>query len=442
MEIIIPRNISIVLERLEAKGFDAFIVGGCVRDSILGIAPSDYDVTTNASPEQVISCFDGFRVIETGLKHGTVTVVSDGSNVEITTYRIDGEYLDHRKPEAVTFTTSLDDDLSRRDFTINAMAYSPKTGLVDKFGGQRDLWEKCIRCVGDPQKRFNEDALRILRALRFSAVLDFSVDPQTAAAVHENKGLLADISAERIRNELTKLICGASPARVMLEYADVFSFIIPEAAPCIGFNQHSKYHVYDVWEHTAYAVELSTNDPVVRLALLFHDIEKPSCYITDENGNGHFPGHQEKSAHTAESIMKRLRLDNATVAQVVKLIGCHDLTPVSERCLVRKIISELGFDTLSRLCNVMRGDNLAKKSGSSHRIEQIDAMESIALDIMKNNECCTLMQLDIDGGDLIAMGFKGKAVGDVLNRLLEMVMEEKIPNRRSTLLEAAKGFGI
>lgn len=437
LDIAIPKNVSAVLERLEENGYEAYIVGGCVRDSILGITPSDYDITTNAAPEQLKQCFSGFRLIETGIKHGTVTVVSDGENIEVTTYRVDGEYLDHRKPESVRFTASLEEDLARRDFTINAMAYSYKRGIVDIFGGEKDLFNRRIKCVGDPAARFDEDALRILRALRFASSLGFYVEPATSLAVHEKKSLLRDISAERIRNELMKLVCGTSPADVMLEYSDVFSFIIPELAPCVGFDQRSRYHLYDVWEHTAHAVENSQPDTEVRIALLFHDIEKPSCFHTDEEGAGHFPNHELRSAETAEKVMKRLKFDNHTIKNVCTLIKYHYLTPIDDKKVVKRLISVLGFPCFNKLTEVMKGDNRAKQGFCLERVNTLEAMKLRAKEIEDSHECCTLGDLAINGNDLEKAGLKGKAIGETLSTLLSMVIDEKLPNSREELLSVS-----
>ncbi|MCM1578409.1 MAG: tRNA nucleotidyltransferase, partial [Ruminococcus sp.] len=264
MDINIPENVKKVIERLNEKGYEAFIVGGCVRDSLLGLPPKDYDVTTNALPEEIISCFEEggeFKVYPTGIKHGTVTVVCGGNNTEVTTYRVDGSYSDHRRPDSVTFSRVLEEDLARRDFTVNAMAYSDERGIIDPYGGQRDLFAHKIRCVGSPDERFEEDALRIMRALRFASALNFRIDRDTSEVIHRKRSLLREISAERISGELTGFVMGDAPAELMMEFDDVFCTVIPEFAKCIGFNQRSRYHIYDVWEHTVEAVGLVPADP-------------------------------------------------------------------------------------------------------------------------------------------------------------------------------------
>lgn len=441
MDINIPLNVRDVLNRLEDNGFEAFIVGGCVRDSLLGIKPKDYDVTTNARPEQIVDSFKtDFRIIETGLKHGTVTVVSGGENIEVTTYRIDGEYADHRRPESVEFTSSLEEDLARRDFTVNAMAYSDKTGIIDKFGGQKDLFNRLIRCVGDPDERFEEDALRIMRALRFASRLGFEIECETSAALHRKKGLLKEIASERIMNELTEFVTGASPCDLMIEFEDIFCTIIPEFAKCVGFDQHSRYHIYDVWEHTAHAIENSKNDKEIRLALLFHDIEKPCCFRKDEEGHGHFPNHEKKSSETAEKIMQRLHFDNETTKNVCTLIKYHYITPVDDKRVVRHLISVLGLGMFSKLTEVMKGDSRAKQSFCLERVNILDAMKYKAYEIVGNGECCTLRDLAVKGDDLENIGFEGKAIGIALDKLLSMVIDEKLPNEKEALIDAAREF--
>lgn len=442
LDISIPHYVRDVINRLEASGYEAYIAGGCIRDFLLGRQPKDYDITTNADPEQAAACFGDscFKVIETGIKHGTITVVSEGENVEVTTYRVDGIYKDHRRPESVRFTERLEDDLARRDFTVNAMAYSDSRGIVDRFGGQKDLFNRIIRCVGDPEERFEEDALRILRAIRFASELDFRIEPKTARAIHAKKHLLKEISAERIMSELIRFVCGKSPCDLMLEFEDVFCTIIPEFSKCVDFDQHSRYHVYDVWEHTAHAVENSKSDKNVRLALFFHDIEKPSCFRTDEEGQGHFPNHEKRSAESAERIMKRLHFDNDTIRSVSMLIKYHYITPVEDRRVVKRLISVLGLTEFIRLTEVMKGDSRAKQSFCLERVGILDAMKYIAYEISETGECCTLKGLAVNGTDLENIGFEGKAVGDALNVLLSMVIDDKLPNEKEALIEAAREF--
>lgn len=439
MDISIPLYVENVLERLESNGFEAFIVGGCVRDSLMGVTPKDYDVTTNALPEQIIACFEeDFRVIETGVKHGTVTVVSSGSNIEITTYRVDGEYTDHRRPESVSFTGNIGEDLSRRDFTINAMAYSVKTGIIDIFGGQKDMFNHIVKAVGDPDKRFEEDALRILRALRFASRLGFTVERNTALAIHRRRHLLREISTERIASELAQIVMGMNAYDVMMAFDDVFCTVIPEFSKCVGFEQKNRYHAYDVWEHTAYAVQNSRSDREIRLALLFHDIEKPSCFYLDDEGQGHFPNHEKKSAETAEKILRRMHFDNETIRSVTQLVKYHYVTPVNDRKVVRKLLSTLGLPAFSKLIEVMRGDSRAKQSFCLERLGVLDQMKETAFDIINAGDCCSLRDLAVNGRDLEEAGIEGRRIGEALDTLLSMVMDDELENEHDVLIEAAK----
>lgn len=440
MTINIPDNISIILDKLHNAGYEAYLAGGCVRDGLMGREPSDYDITTNALPEQTAACFEDFTVIETGIKHGTVTVVSGGENVEITTYRIDGTYADHRRPDTVCFTPRLEDDLSRRDFTMNAMAYSPERGLVDKFGGQDDIIERVVRCVGDPYERFEEDALRILRALRFASELGFVIDAETARAIHEKKHLLKEISAERINSELTRFVTGKTPCTLMMEFSDVFSTIIPEITPCIGFDQKSRYHVYDVWGHIAHAVEKSKPDKYVRLALLFHDIAKPACCRTDDEGHRHFFGHEKQSAEMAEKIMERLHFNGETVRNVTELIKYHYVTPIESKRVVKRLVSVMGMEQFIRLIEVMKGDNRAKQSFCLERIPVLDGMKIIAYEIVRSEECFSLRQLAVNGNDIAALGISGRQIGETLDKLLSKVIDEELPNEKEALLAAAQSL--
>ena len=308
----LPAGVSRALTMLESAGFEAFIVGGCVRDALRGITPKDYDITTSALPEETKSVFRDWRVIETGIQHGTITVVMDGMPLEITTYRTEGTYSDNRHPDSVSFTASLREDVARRDFTMNAIAYSPTRGMIDHFGGAEDIRRGIIRCVGDPATRFREDALRMMRGIRFASVLGFAIEKNTAAAIHENKERIPTVSAERIRVELTKLLCGANVKNVLMDWWDVIGTVIPEILPMHGFDQKTPYHIYDVWEHTAVAVSNIPPDPHLRLCALLHDIGKPPSFFTDEKGVGHFYGHPAVSARMTEEILARLKYDNAT----------------------------------------------------------------------------------------------------------------------------------
>ena len=438
MNIYIPPNIEEVIERLEQNGFEAYIVGGCVRDSILGIPPKDYDITTSASPEEIKRCFSGYNTIDTGIEHGTVTVVSGGENVEVTTFRIDGEYSDHRHPERVQFSRKLSDDLSRRDFTMNAMAYNSKTGLIDLFGGQEDLFRRKLCCVGEPAVRFEEDALRIMRALRFASELGVEIEEATASAVMRMKHLLGEVSAERLSKELVLLLTGRSPYKVLSEFSGVLAVIIPEILPCIGFDQHSRFHAYDVWNHTAYAVEYSSPMPDVRLALLFHDIGKPRCFTMDDEGAGHFAGHEKISAEIAAEVLKRLKFPANTIKRVEQLIKFHYVTPVDDYKVVRRLLSKVGEEDFFLLAEVMKGDNWAKRSFCFERVHTVDSMKKKAEEIIAENQCFKLSGLAVSGNDMLAIGLKGAEIGEALEFLLDAVISEKAENSRESLMEYVK----
>lgn len=437
----LPKEIESIIDRLEKSGFEAYAVGGCVRDIIMGRTPKDYDVTTSALPEQVKECFSDLHVIETGIKHGTVTVVSGSENVEVTTFRKDGEYSDHRRPDSVSFSPRIEDDLARRDFTINAMAYNPKKGLIDLYGGQEDMFLKRLVCVGDPRERFEEDALRIMRALRFASELGFNIESTTAGAIHEMKGLLDKISAERISRELVLLLCGVNTFKVLTEFSDVFSVIIPEIKPCIGFDQRNKYHAYDVWTHIAAAVENSKPQPDVRLALMLHDIGKPLCFKSDDKGNGHFYGHEKLSAEMAETILRRLRFPGDTVSRVSGIIRYHYASPVDDEKVVKKLLSALGEENFFLLTEVMKGDNLAKRDFCIERVHTALAMEKTAERLIAEKQCFKLSDLAVNGSDIAELGFSGKEIGAALEKLLNRVIDGKLANERNALLEYAREKG-
>lgn len=435
VQIPLPEPVAKILSALNSHGFEAYAVGGCVRDSLLFRTPNDWDVTTSAHPREVEAVFEGCRVIETGIQHGTVGLLLDGNVYEITTYRSDGEYLDHRHPSSVTFSSHIEDDLSRRDFTVNAMAYHPECGFVDLFGGQQDLEYGMIRCVGTPVKRFREDGLRILRAIRFASVLDFFVEKETEEAVNGCSGLLSGIAAERIREEFCKLLCGKGAVRVMRRYIDVIGVFIPELLPMLGFEQNTKYHCYDVYEHTLHALEEEkSGDLITRLSILFHDIGKPHCYTEDENG-GHFKGHAPIGVELAERIMKRLRFDNATVARVMKLVELHDLPIPAENKAVKRLMCKLSDEDILRLMEVKRCDRLAHAEFFRALPSELEEIPRIMKALREAKSCLSLRDLAIDGNDLLQMGMRpGRAVGALLQSLFEDVLDERLANTREALL--------
>lgn len=440
MKISTPEYVRNITECLENAGYEAYIVGGCVRDSLLGKKPDDHDVTTSAFPQEVKKVLSGYKVIETGIKHGTVTAVSSGKPVEITTFRCDGSYSDHRRPDSVRLTRSLAEDLARRDFTINAMAYSHKTGIVDLYGGKKDLEDGIIRCVGEPERRFDEDALRIMRAIRFSAVLDFEIEEKTRLAIHKLYPLLSYVSEERIAAELKKLLCGKgkSVARVLTEFSDVFCHLIPEFKPAIGLDQRTKWHIYDVYTHTVKVVENSPPILAVRLAALFHDIAKPKMMFVDENGVGHFWGHPEESAKMTREILRRLKFDNATVDRVCRLIEIHDVRPEANKKAVRRYLAKYAGINTDEIMALRRADIAGQNPHITGRFETLDEIERIIREIESEGECLTVTNLDISGNDIISLGARGESVGRILRKLLEDVVEERIENSKEKLLPRAK----
>ncbi len=439
VSIVPSKGAAFAMERLRQHGFEAYAVGGCVRDSLLGREPNDWDLTTNALPRQTAACFSDFRVIETGMKHGTVAVLYENELMEITTYRLDGDYTDNRHPVSVTFSDQLQDDLSRRDFTVNAMAYAPHVGLVDRFGGREDLAKRMIRCVGDPQTRFEEDGLRILRAIRFASVLDFSLDEKTADAVHRCKHLLKNIAFERIREEFCKLLCGKRAIPILREFADVIAEFIPELAASFGFDQKSKYHCYDVWEHTLRALE-HTNSPdlVTRLGILLHDVGKPQCFTEDEAG-GHFPRHAEVGVELCDGILRRLRFDNATRELLLKLVKYHDVPLIADDKHVKRAILRYGENGLEKLLEIQRCDRLAHAPAYSEPPAYLNEIPAIVERLRAEHACLSLRTLAVKGNDLMALGYPaGKEIGAVLQALLDAVIDGDLPNDKETLMNYVK----
>ncbi len=435
----IPAHALTVVERLERYGYEAYVVGGCVRDSLLGRTPKDWDVCTNALPEEVLRVFKRFHVIKTGLQHGTVTVMVDKQPVEVTTFRIDGAYTDNRHPDCVNFVSRVEEDLARRDFTINAMAYNPTRGLVDAFDGQADLRAHIIRCVGEPDARFNEDGLRILRALRFAARYNFGIETETAFAVHRNRHLLENVSVERIFTELKGILVGEGVLGMMQAFPDVFAVIIPELAPTIGFDQHSPHHCYDVWTHSAHAVQAAPADETIRLALLLHDIAKPATFTRGEDGKGHFYDHGTKGADLARRIMLKLKSDNDTLNAVVTLVREHDNVLPTTAPGMRRIIGRLGIDTLHQLLAVKQAD-MDAQSTYKRQGKQTTLREARLLleDVLAEPPAFSVGDLALTGRDLIAMGLKpGPGMGQILKTLLTEVQDETLSNTREALAARA-----
>lgn len=432
----IPEPVQDILRRLERAKYEAWCVGGAVRDALLGLEPGDWDVTTSAPPEAVLSLFAP-NALPTGLRHGTVTV-GGGKGVEVTTFRRDGDYLDNRHPDHVEFTGSLREDLARRDFTVNAIALNLRGEIADPFGGRADLAARVLRAVGDPEQRFREDALRILRGLRFASKLGFAIEPDTSGAIRQCAPLLKNIAPERIQAELTGILCGAHVLEILLDYPDVLGVFLPEILPCVGFDQRSVYHCHDVWSHTAHAVAAALPDPILRCAMLLHDLGKPETFTLDEEGRGHFYGHWRRSVPLAEAVLDRLRMDNRSKKTILTLVERHDAPlPLSEKS-VRRALARYGEPTLRLLLSVKRADNLAQAEPYRDRQKLIDQWEDLLNLVLQSGDCFSLSRLAVKGGDLTALGLKGPAVGEALRELLEQVMDEKLPNDRGLLLEYVK----
>ena len=429
------------IEILKSKGFEAFLIGGSVRDFVMGLPIGDIDITTNATPDEVKQVFADFRVIETGIKHGTVTVLINNEPLEITTYRSEGTYSDNRHPDSVTFSKSLADDVVRRDFTMNGIAFDFDNGFCDLVGGLNDIENQTIRCIGNAETRFCEDALRILRAMRFSAVLGFEIETETKKAIHKCKDLLKNISAERIREEFTKLICGKNAYNVLQEFADVVTVFIPEISDCVGFEQKNRHHCFDVYTHTLKAIEKSSQNNIIRLALFFHDIGKPSVAHFDEKGEQHFYSHPKKSAEMTETIMTRLRFDNDTKNKVVTLVRMHD-SPIMvndmtkpDRKRLKKIMSQIGADLIFDLIEIKCCDNSAQNPEYFRGEDFYKQTRDIITEIVNEKECFSIKHLAIDGNDLISLGYKGKKIGEALEKCLTAVIDGKVENEKSELIK-------
>lgn len=435
-----PKNVDIAINLLQSAGFEAYAVGGCVRDSLLGKTPNDWDITTSAKPEDMKSVFADFHCIDTGIKHGTVTVVIDGEPLEITTFRLDGEYEDNRHPKSVTFTSDLGADLGRRDFTVNAMAYSKMTGTVDLFGGQNDLKNKIIRCVGDPDRRFNEDALRILRALRFASALDFEIEEKTAQSLLKNRALLGNISEERIAKELLKLVCGKGAKRILTDFAPVLFEILPELQPMYKNSHDNPHHCYDIYEHTLIAVESIDPEPTLRFAMLLHDCGKPAVKKFDENGVAHFYGHQRISAEISAQILARLKVSNKFRDEILFLVSNHDRWELYENTeKMPRYLSKFGLDGVLNLLKVMRADVLAQSPEYRYRLDQIADAEETAKNLAAQKPCLSLSELQINGRTLMDIGIpQGRKLGAVLAQLLDEVIDGVTKNTQEALTTRAR----
>ncbi len=440
IQIILPEQVSFIINTLNQAGFEAYAVGGCVRDSIMGRVPDDWDITTSADPQQVKKLFR--RTIDTGIQHGTVTVMLQKTGYEVTTYRIDGEYEDNRHPKEVIFTKSLEEDLKRRDFTVNAMAYHPGEGLVDLFDGIGDMEKKCIRCVGQAEERFSEDALRMMRGVRFSAQFGYRIEEQTREAIRKLRENLRNVSAERIRVELVKLLVSPHPdyLRIACDLG-ITKVMLPEFDVCMETPQHNPHHCYSVGEHTLEGLKAVRADKVLRLAMLLHDIGKPLTKTTDENGKDHFKKHPKESARLAQDILRRLKFDNDTLKKVCRLVEFHDWSIDLEENVkistVRRLIANIGEDAFPDMFEINRADLLSQSSYLRERkLAKQEMLESMYREIMEKQECLSLKDLAVGGKDLLAQGIKpGKELGEILQRMLADVFEDPAHNKKEYLLE-------
>lgn len=455
----IEKNVKLIIEKLEAAGFEAFAVGGCVRDSLLGLEPMDWDLTTNARPEQIKQVFT--RTVDTGIKHGTVSVLIDNEAYEVTTYRTDGEYEDHRHPKNVSFTPNLREDLCRRDFTINAMAYSEKTGIVDLFGGKEDLEKGVIVCVGDPKKRFDEDALRMLRAIRFAGKLGFEIEEKTFDAIVEKSSTIVNVSAERIRTEISKLICSKEPMKLMLaQKSGLTSYFLPEFDKMVATPQNNPHHLYNVAKHSIEVIR-AVNDQckekkiegkyhtALAYAALLHDVGKPACKSVGKDNVDHFYNHNIAGEKMARDILSRLKFDNETIKLVSKLIFYHDER--HEKCYMngkysekgkvgmRRLMSKIGKENVPYLFILQRADLLGQSEYKrKEKLDRLDAAIRAYDEIVKAQDAVMIKELDINGRDLLDIGYIGEGIGKELEALLDLVLVEPEKNERSILLQKAK----
>lgn len=441
LSIAVPETVGALLARLNGQGFAAYAVGGCVRDALLGLKPQDWDICTSARPEEIKACFSSLQTILTGEKYGTVTVLYAGGSYEITTFRAETDYRDSRHPGSVSFLSELRGDLSRRDFTVNAMAADREGRVVDAFGGAEDLQRGLLRCVGEAEQRFCEDALRILRALRFSSRLVFAIEEKTARAIHTCREGLRRVSPERLRKELVGLLCGKNAAAVLRDYADVLFLLIPELAPCRGFAQYNPHHVSDVWEHTLATVAAVEPTPELRLAALLHDIGKPASFCMDKNLVGHFYGHACTGAAMTEALLRRLRFDNATVQRVTLLVREHDClhTAGTDRQL-RRLLARMGEENLRLVLLLRHADLLGTGTRTEEEARALFEATQTHLDsLLQRESCFGLRTLRLTGRELLALGVPaGPEVGRLLKRTLEAVLDGRLPNEPEALVRYAQ----
>ncbi len=437
----ISKNAETIINLLQNKGYEAYAVGGCVRDSLMGRPVNDVDITTSAlvnDTERVLNN-NNIRFIETGIKHGTITAIIENEQFEITTFRTDGEYLDNRHPESVCFVTDLSEDLARRDFTMNAMAYNSQKGVVDLYGGREDINNKLIRTVGDANRRFNEDALRIMRALRFASVLGFDIEEITKKAIFDNKNLLKNVSVERLFTEFSKLLLGDNVEQILLEYKEVFAVIMPQLKPCFDCQQNTKWHNYDVYTHSVKSVAVAPKSVELRLAMLLHDIGKPQCKTTDSNGQDHFKGHPQISVKIAHEILKNFKASNQIINKVLLLVEHHDDNLSTKPSTIKRWISYVGEDNIIDLMDVKIADMLTHNP--VHAQQTVDYFYEIkqkVIEVLEADEPVSVKDLAVDGYDIAQLGYKGQQIGEVLNNLLNIVIDDPTKNNKEYLIKKAK----
>ena len=428
----LPESVLQCILALENAGFSAYVVGGCVRDACLGLVPQDYDMCTSATPDQIREVFRDRRLVLAGEKHGTVGVVTDAGVVEITTFRTEGEYQDNRHPDWVAFVPEVEKDLARRDFTVNAMAYSPLRGYADPFGGREDLKNGILRAVGDPEQRFREDSLRILRGLRFAARYRLTIEPATWQAMDWKKHLMENLARERIFEEVSKLLLSVTAAGDLVAYGPLLGAVIPELEPMIGFDQRSPHHAYDVFTHTAHVVIGVPPDPSLRWAALLHDVGKLPTFTQDSTGRGHFYGHAQVSAEMADGILRRLKAPTELREKAVFLIGKHMTRLEPDRKLLRRRLCQYGWETVNDLLELQRADFSSK--GVLGEVPDFSRIDDLLSQLRQEDACLSLKDLAVKGNDIMTLGITGKSVGQALNHLLEQVVDEQLPNEKNALL--------
>ena len=430
---ILPDYVKFCLSALENAGFAAYCVGGCVRDAVLGLTPQDFDLCTSALPEQTEAVFAGRQLVLAGKKHGTVGVIFDKNVVEITTFRTEGTYRDNRHPDWVEFVPNVEEDLARRDFTVNAMAWSPKRGFADPFGGREDLQNKVLRAVGDPAERFREDSLRILRGLRFAVRYGLQVEDATWQAMLSEKHLMDNLARERVFDELCKLLLLVT-AEDLLRFGPILAAVIPELEPMLGFDQHSPHHAYDLFTHAAHVVEGVPRELPLRWAALLHDVGKVPTFTRDETGRGHFYGHPKVGAEMADAILQRLKAPTALRERATFLVENHMTKLEPDKKILRRWLGRLGWEAMDQILTLQESDMGSKGTGKTEGVERIALLRSLLEEVVEENSCLSLKDLAVNGHDLMALGFRGKDIGETLNRLLEAVIDETVPNEKQALL--------